>query len=486
MRKKPVLLAALALALRATLALAEVPTPAGPPSPTAPPSSELETWLSTQHDAAGRSCDRRAIETAGEQHVIACGDAGLWTVRRDATRGFVLVRTDDLGGPVTGLFVRGGKVWAEIVRSEARPVALGGSEPGSARAFPLERSETLPPAPPRPPSAARAPVAPTAPRPNAREGRVTETLLGEVVINLGRADGIRYGEHIELSSVVTEDLGTEEAVRRSIEAIGVVTAVSRGYSRVKLGIGERVPVGALARRTEDDATAARAGTPRLGGLWEVGFMVRPFLALSEFGGGALIEASAGYRFLGPLHLVAAFEPLAHATGNDKPTVTPVSAFFKASYDLALFEVGFGVGMETVFDTPFGTEPGTGTLFVQQARIGAADGLHVDAINHVVLFHSEFEFSGFVGRLQIPVGQASWILMRGGGGSAGYAYGELGVRVLLNGNGDRGSTYFSGTFGGAGVFKKQTQSCGSIDFVFDCSQTVSYAGPMVGAGAEFRF
>jgi hypothetical protein len=216
-------------------------------------------------------------------------------------------------------------------------------------------------------------------------------------------------------------------------------------------------------------------------------MARPFLALGEFGGGLLLDASAGYRFAGPLHVVAAFEPFAWASGkgDDRPAITPVSAFLKVSYDLPLFEVGFGLGAETVFDTQVNVQPGSGTLFVQQARIGAADGLHLDALSHVVLFHSEFAFSGFVGRLQIPVGETSWLLFRGGGGSAGYGYGETGVRVLLQGNGDKGSVYFTGSLGGAVVFKRLTQTCGGPDFVFDCSSTVSYAGPMVGAGAEYR-
>jgi hypothetical protein len=219
-------------------------------------------------------------------------------------------------------------------------------------------------------------------------------------------------------------------------------------------------------------------------------MARPFMALSEFGGGLLLDASVGYRFEKPWHLVAAFEPFAHGVGKgeDKPGVTPVSAFIKGSFDLPLFEVGFGLGFETVFDTNFPTNPGSGTLLVQQARIGAADGLHIDAISHVVLFHSEFQFSGLVGRLQIPVGDASWLLLRGGGGTAGYGYGEFGVRVLLVGNGDRGSTYFTGAFGGAGVFKREMVVCGDPGqgFIFDCSRTVNYTGPMVGAGAEFRF
>ena len=37
-----------------------------------------------------------------------------------------------------------------------------------------------------------------------REGRVVKTLLGEVEIDLGRRDGVRFGENIELSLLTTE------------------------------------------------------------------------------------------------------------------------------------------------------------------------------------------------------------------------------------------------------------------------------------------
>jgi hypothetical protein len=47
-------------------------------------------------------------------------------------------------------------------------------------------------------------------------------------------------------------------------------------------------------------------------------------------------------------------------------------------------------------------------------------------------------------------------------------------------------YFSGTFGGVTVFKQTVQTCGTADFIWDCEQRVSYVGPLVGAGAEFRF
>lgn len=449
----------------------------------APEPSELDTFLPTQRDALGRSCEKLAVESLGDRYAVACGKAGLWILRRDPARGLVLLRTDDLGGPVVGLFLRGDTVWAELVRTEARPVSLG-VESGSSRSFPVE----APPSPgalPLPtPHAAPPPVEPGAVAPR-RQGRVVKTLNGEVVIDLGRRDGIRFGENVELSVLNTVEVGEERATERTVAAVGEVTTLSPGYSRVKLGIGERVPLGALARAVSDEPTATRVAPPRLGGLWEVGFMVRPFIALNDLGGGVLLDGSVGYRFESDFHLEAVVAPLAYGTGADKPAVLPVAAYLKASYDLPLFEAGFGIGGETVYDVDFGTKPGSGTLFVQQLRFGAVDGLKFDLMSRVVLFESEFRFSGFSGTAQFPVGRTSWMLLRGGGGSAGYGFGELGVRVLLVGNGDRGSVFFTGALGGLGVFETETYVCKEPTFEFECTQTVTYAGPMLGAGAEWR-
>ena len=460
------------------------PAPSSAPPEGATTRSQLDTWLATQHDSLGRSCEKLAVENVDDRFAIACGSAGLWVARRDAAGGLMLLRIDDFGGPVVGLFVRDGNVWAELVRTEARPVSLG-PEVGNSRSFPVEASPVpsvrhVVPGHPATPPAHTVPAVPSK-----REGRVVEQRLGEVVIDLGRRDGIRFGESIELSVLSTEEVGSEHAVERNVVAVGEVTTLSPGFSRVKLGIGERVPVGALARVVADEPTAVRVGPPRLGGLWEIGFMARPFIALNDLGGGLLLEGSVGYRFEGAFHLEAALQPLAYGTGADKPAVAPVGAYLKASYDLPLFEAGFGIGAETVYDVDYGTEAGTGTLFVQQLRFGAVDGLKLDVMSRMVLFHSRFDFSGVVGASQFPVGQTSWLLLRGGGGGSGFGFGELGVRVLVKGNGDRGSVFFTGTLGGLGVFESKTYTCKEPTFEYECTQTVTYAGPMLGAGAEWR-
>jgi hypothetical protein len=86
---------------------------------------------------------------------------------------------------------------------------------------------------------------------------------------------------------------------------------------------------------------------------------------------------------------------------------------------------------------------------------------------------------------IPVGSRAWLLFEGGGGSAGYGYGEIGLRSLLRGNGQQGSLFLSVTLGGQGVFEFRTRMCVQVDFAFPCEDDQIYAGPMLGIGAEYR-
>ena len=84
---------------------------------------DFDTWLAAERDTRGRACDRRAVEALTHRWIVACGDSGLWIARRSMDGVISLVRIDDLGGPVVGLFRREGRVWAEVLRREARDVA---------------------------------------------------------------------------------------------------------------------------------------------------------------------------------------------------------------------------------------------------------------------------------------------------------------------------------------------------------------------------
>lgn len=474
-------LGALGCGVAVSLFLA-APAAAQPPPADAP--GGLEVWLESQRDALGRRCDRRASEVDGDRTLVACGGAGLWIVQRAETGTFVLVAVQDLGGDVVGLFARDGRIWAEVARLEARPVLRGSGSTGS---FPAEPPAVAPAAPPAP-DTKTAPPAPVVEKELlVREGSVTEVGIGEVTIDLGRDDGIKQGDRIELAVLVTDNVGGQEATDRQVIAVGVVRTVAPDFARVELGMNERVPLGAQARLVDRAKTESRMSPPRASGLWELGLRLRPFVALEGLGGGVLAQGFAAYRFESHFALAAEVHPfgIASGEGEDKATLVPAAAFLVAAYDHEVFGVGLGLGFQTVHDTDFETESGTGTLVTQRLRLGARDGIMLDLRNDVVLFHSQFDFSGFVGSAMIPVGSRAWLLFEGGGGSAGYGYGEIGLRSLLRGNGQRGSLFLSVTLGGMGVFEFRTKMCVQTDFAFPCEDDQVYAGPMLGVGAEYR-
>jgi len=417
------------------------------------------------------------VEVEGSRAFVACGESGLWVVQANADGGFTLLGVEDMGGPVAGLFTRGGRVWAEIHRVEARPV----SQPtGATVAVPVNGS-----APPAPQGAVVPAVPAVVEAPPGREGEVTSAELGEVVINLGSDDGLKHGDRVELSVATKEKVGGEIATRRQTLAIGVVTTVSERFARVKLGLNEQVPIGASARSVTKGPSESRTAPPRAAGLYEVGLKVRPFAALDGLGAGVLTQGWVGYRFKSELYVSAEIHPFAYGDGEGTDAVVPVSGTLNAAYDRDIFSIGLGFGGQTVKATDFRVEPGSGILIAQFLRLGARDGLHLSLRSDIVLFHSVFEFSGLVGAAQLPVGSGTWLVAEGGGGNAGFGYGELGVRALFRGNGGPGSLFFSVVVGGVTVFQQQQTLCGG-DFVFQCAESVSYSGPMLGVGVEWRF
>jgi len=204
------------------------------------------------------------------------------------------------------------------------------------------------------------------------------------------------------------------------------------------------------------------------------------LIVENFGFGTSFEVRAGYRFDVPVHLEALIMPLTFATGR-QGGVAAGAGVLMASFDSKLFEVGLGLGAQSVNDPAFDLEAGTGTTLAQRLRIGAADGGNIEVFTYVTLFHSEFEFSDVQLHAQLPVGDRSWLIANAGAGTLGSGFGELGLRVLLTGNGDAGSFLLSATIGGMHVFK----SAFCEDEFRNCIE-VDYSGPLAGFGSEWRF
>ena len=441
-------------------------------------------FLEAQVNERGQKCDAKATRASGAGLLVACGAAGVWEIALSEA-GPSFVRSHQFAGDAVGFLVDSdGSLWVKLQVLEARRFLPGQSN--GTGSFPSDApvAAPLPPAPPAQPPP-RKPQAEVAEPPVRSEGRVTKVAPGEVVISLGSDDNVDRGDRIELALVQADenegDMGEEAVLSREALAVGVVTNVSERSAKVRLGMNERVSLGAVATPTRAGVTASLVSPPRVTGIWDVDVMLRPFAAVGEFGGGFLLSAALSRRFDGHFQLRAVLDPWAFGDAEDRESVNALNAAVIASYDSQYFEMGLGLGAQTVNEPDFFLEPGTGLSAAQLIRLGPQDGLNLTARTSVVLFHSEFAFGGMVATAQIPITRGYWLTFGGGGGNVGYGYGELGLRVLLKGDGLAGSRFLTVAAGGAGVFRS------AFCFAFEpCGESISYGGPMAGIGSEWRF
>jgi hypothetical protein len=291
---------------------------------------------------------------------------------------------------------------------------------------------------------------------------------------------VRSGTHVAFLS--NPNAPNEE---EQVFAVGRVVKSSLLRARVEIGVNEAVPDNAVARVTSAPTTGSVFAPPRASGVWELGFLLRPFLVLEDLGLGSMLDAYAGYRFKAPFHVQASLLPLAFGSAR-AGAAGAVGAFVSGAYDSHLFEVGLGLGAQTVNDPDFALNAGSGMLLAQRLRLGARDGAHLAFVSYVTLFHSNFQFSSLRVDAQIPVGARTWLRLAGGGGSLGLGFGEVGLRVLMSGNGGPGSFFLTTVIGWAHVFSDCNElptSAGGAAAI-GCS-TIDYNGPMLGAGGEFR-
>ena len=213
----------------------------------------------------GQRCDRRAEQRTEKGVLVACGAAGVWEIGLDQA-GPKFVRSFELGGEAVGFFTEAdGQLWVKLHVLQARPFSSATAVAPGAAAFPEPGS--LPPAPPSPPGdVATAPPAAAAPaRPATKaaairaRGRVLRSAPGEVVISLGSADGVARSDRIELAlELVDGEVDGDAVLSREPIAIGVVTTVNEQNAKVRLGLNEKVPVGALATPTPSPGTPSQA------------------------------------------------------------------------------------------------------------------------------------------------------------------------------------------------------------------------------------
>lgn len=421
--------------------------------------------------------------TTDERSIWACEDGRV--VIDDQNRQEIRMAP----GRVQTLIEADGEVWVATTRQTAAlvdtlpdAVAAGGAGRGGDSGVPDRPSES---------------AASTAMR-----GSVLSSELGVVIVDLGSEDELQIGDRVEFVVEQTTALGEgQEAEQERIVAVAPVQTVTDDRAGVALGISERVPDDAFVRPSERNITESLHTPPRLGSLTRTSVQLRPFLALSTLGAGTVSQGLVAHQFEGPWTIEAIFDPLAFGIAEEA-NLLAVTATGLASFDTTLFQVGLGLGATTVDATAFGprdefdesgddpeVETELALALAQKVRLGALDGLHLQVSNSFFLADEAFRYGGTTAQIQIPagsIGESSWLIARGGGSFAGHSFGEVGLRVLSRGNGDRGSVYFTPTVGGANIrgaaeVERQIQPNPPTTII----EQVSYGGPMIGFEVEWR-
>jgi hypothetical protein len=238
--------------------------------------------------------------------------------------------------------------------------------------------------------------------------------------------------------------------------------------------------------------------PRRGGLWEISAMAGAYINLGPVAGGATGWASVVYRFAAPIVVLAELSPSGIGIGNAQTvnisatgsnpsrTFGVAAAHLLVGLDTQFIEVALGAGGATLGNQSFssnGTPASGGPSIVEEARFGARDGLALNAESVTVAANNQFQFGSFVASVQIPLTQKVMLTARGGGGNVGLLFGDLGARLVVQGDGGPGTVALTGFFGGAGI---DSQSCSSplIENGGQCVST-SLGGPSLGGGVEWR-
>lgn len=386
----------------------------------------LRITRGSSHTVIDIGCAGRSALPVGTSLLVACGTAGVVEVDLSDPLSPRRVGTMPVDGDATGLFLHDGTAWVEIAHVDARPVSIETLGPGAAPTTPG-------PAPQREAGAPKRPIV---------------------------------------------------TFRR------------------------RAPAPAQEDRPASDLpkeSPSIVAPPRRGDLWEVSFLTGAFVAFGTLGVGQLGSASVAYRFESPIVLRAAIAPFGIAGPSTKTSftngfgappstssggaITVFAAHLLVGLDTQFVEVGLGFGGATVNQNNAfaagGTTPATGSVsIVEAARIGARDGLALNLETSAVTANSQFDLGYFVSSIQIPVSEKAMLVVRGGGGRVGFAYGDLGVRVLVRGDGGKGTIALTGFAGGAAIMVNLCSSNPDPPFASACN-TSSLGGPSLGGAVEWK-
>jgi len=413
---------------------------------------------------AKMGCPASSLVARADRYYAACGESGVWILSLTSLGELRLEAKHRVAGKVRSLFVQSDEVWVAFTQDSAQPLR------DTALEALVVTSESGP---------VQGSVAVQTP---SSEGVVLSARDQQVTISIGKKDGLKLGERVEVyttrTNTVDDGLGSE-ATREETVLVGTITALSESRSRIAAGLGEMAAEGMKARPTSRPRSANRLAPERIGSQLLVEGSVRPFLPVDKLAFAAQADASATYLPAFDAYASVDFRPLGLLVGkNNSPSYA--GAYASAGYDQTYFSLGLGVG---VLHSQHEIEDGSPPIFVdqtqfsvlQQVRLGARDGLHFAASTAVKLRGDSWEFGWFEGLVQFPLGSRTWGVLRGSGSSEpSYFFTEFGFRRLVRGNGGPGSLFLRPTAGVAGIVS-QSSEWGDLAI-----------GPLIGLHVEGRF
>lgn len=304
-------------------------------------------------------------------------------------------------------------------------------------------------------------------------------------------DGEAVAFHV-LDGKVWVEIARVEARPAAAIVRGATFGAGAGAAGARGAAGAGEPAGSSGEAAQQGAGGAGASgrrslvaPPRATGLFELELGSRLFLPIGDIGFGALGAVKGAYRFEAPFALHAEVSPLGVATGK-KGVIGTAAGHVIAAFDTTLFEVGLGIGGATL-NSPT-ADASSSLSFAQLARIGAEDGLALFGRTNIIVDNDRFIVGSVEVTGQAAVAQRWWLLLTGGGGPIGFAYGDVGVRYLVSGDTTRGGFFVSGRVGGAAIFKSTRTSTtfpGGTTSYYLVEKKADYAGPALGLALGWR-
>jgi hypothetical protein len=316
----------------------------------------------------------------------------------------------------------------------------------------------------------------------------------QATISVGARQGITPGARILF---VAQPTRPDEPFDKHApdQVIGEVVNVTEDAALVALGMLESVSVGQSVEVTALRPSARRIAPLRPPAMLILEGGLRPFLPIRRVSVGAFADLAVTYLPSIPMFVRAELLPAGGRVGAGAD-MGALGGLLSVGYDHRYVGIGLGVGV--LLHRDFVEVPGDidGAMrlgavrprlqFAQLLRAGARDGLHLSVKTAFALASERWRLASVTVAGQVPVATKVALnprIMVGPG--AGIFLAELGVRLLVRGDGGHGSLFVRPVAGVAGTFDGDNN--GWDEYQGDISGAVDQMlfGPMVGLDLEFR-